>query len=198
KVCYLGVDTEAFKPRACPAEPMVLSVGALTANKGHDFLLQGISRLPEQMRPPLVIITNQDDPRERRYLETMAEELNVCMQVRGIVRASDELSEWYSRSTITGYTPILEPLGLVPLEAAACEASAVGVREGGVRETIVDGLTGLLTEREPELLADALNDLLSHPEKRAEMGRQGRLRVQQNWTWDITAARAEYYLQAAV
>ena len=196
-VCYLGVDTEAFRPMACQSEYMVLSVGALTANKGHDFLLQGISRLPIQSRPPLVIITNQDDPRERRYLEGLAEQLNVRLEIRGIVRASDELSEWYSRSTVTGYTPVLEPLGLVPLEAAACEASVVGIREGGVRETIVDSVTGLLTERDPESLAEALNDFLSQPDKRAEMGRQGRLRAQQHWTWDITAAQAERYLQAA-
>jgi glycosyltransferase involved in cell wall biosynthesis len=196
-VCYLGVDTEAFQPIACQPEYMILSVGALTANKGYDFLIEGISRLPSQSRPPLVIISNQDDPREREYLEGLAGRLNVRLQIRGIIRESDELSEWYSRCTVTAYTPVLEPLGLVPLESAACEKSAVGVREGGVRETIVDGVTGLLADRDPDALAEALNDLLSHPDKRAEMGRQGRLRAQQHWSWDSTTAQTERCLGAA-
>jgi glycosyltransferase involved in cell wall biosynthesis len=197
KVCYLGVDTEAFQPRAGQPEQMILAVGALTANKGYDLLIAGIARLPAHMQLPLVIISNQIDPREKQYLERMAEQLDVRLQIRDIVHNSQDLSEWYSRCTITGYTPVLEPLGLVPLEAAACEAPVIGVREGGVRETIVDGITGLLTERDPETLANGLNDLLAHPDRRAEMGRQGRLRVQQHWTWDITTAQVERCLRTA-
>jgi glycosyltransferase involved in cell wall biosynthesis len=196
-VCYLGVDVETFRPVACQPEHMVLSVGALTAVKGHDLLIEGISRLPLQSRPPLVIISNQDDPRERRYLECLAEQAGVQLSIRSIIRDPSELSEWYSRCTVTGYTPILEPLGLVPLEAAACESPVVGVREGGIRETIVDGMTGLLVERDPEAVADALNDLLLHPDVRAEMGRRGRLQVQWHWTWDITIAQVERGLNTA-
>ena len=66
-----------------------------------------------------------------------------------------------------------------------------------MRETIVDGVTGLLTERKPEALADALNGLLLHPDRRAEMGRQGRIRVQHYWTWDITTAQVERGLSTA-
>ncbi len=196
-VCYLGVDTEAFRPIACQPDYMILSVGALTANKGYDFLIEGISRLPPQSRPPLAIVSNQDDPRERQYLEGLAVRRNVRLQIRGIIRESDELSEWYSRCTVTAYTPVLEPLGLVPLESAACEKPVVGVREGGVRETIVDGETGLLVERNPESLADALNALLSHPDQRVEMGRTGRLRAQQHWSWDSTTAQIERCLSTA-
>jgi len=197
-VCYLGVDTEVFHPRACQPENMILAVGALTAIKGYDLLIEGISRLPPQSRPPLVIVSNQDDPRERQYLAHLAEQLDVRLQIRDIVRDSEDLSEWYSRCMVTGYTPVLEPLGLVPLESAACEKPVVGVREGGVRETVVDGMTGLLADRDPEAVADALHDLLSHPDKRAEMGRRGRFRVQQHWTWDITTAHVERCLSAAV
>jgi glycosyltransferase involved in cell wall biosynthesis len=89
EVCYLGVDTEAFQPIACQPEYMILSVGALTANKGYDLLIEGISRLPLQSRPPLVIISNQDDPRERQYLERLAEQVDVRLQIRSIVRDSE-------------------------------------------------------------------------------------------------------------
>ena len=196
-VCYLGVDAEAFQPRACQPEHMMLAVGALTANKGYDLLIEGIARLPASTQLPLVIISNQNDPRERQYLELLAEQHNVRLDIRDIVQGSETLSEWYSRAAVTGYTPDLEPLGLVPLEAAACEKPVVGVREGGVRETVVDGLTGLLADRDPEAVAAAVNELLSQPDRGAKMGRQGRLRVQKHWSWDITTAQVERYLRAA-
>lgn len=196
-VCYLGVDTEVFCPTACQPEHMVLSVGTIAPSKGYDLLIEGIARLPLHSRPPLVIISNQDEPRERQYLERLAAQVGVQLKIQGIISDPGELSKWYSRCTVTGYTPILEPLGLVPLEAAACEAPVIGVREGGVRETIVDGRTGLLIERDPEALAAALNDLLPNPGRRAEMGRQGRRHVQQHWTWDSTIAHVECGLSTA-
>lgn len=195
-VCYLGVDSEEFKPLPCSKENLVLAVGTLNPIKGYDLLVEGISRLPAQSRPALVIISNFADSREKSFLDGMASELGVRLSVEPIINEPRELAGWYSRAAVTGYTPVLEPLGLVALESMACETPVIGVREGGVRETVMDGCTGLLVERDPDDLADGLSYLLSHPDKAAEMGRRGRAWVQEKWTWDRSVGKVEAALMA--
>jgi len=194
-VCYLGVDLQEFQPISCSRENMVLSVGTVNPIKGHDLLIQAIGRLPDRNRPSLVIISNFSDGRERAYLEQLADQHKVCLQIKPIINDSSELATWYSRARVTGYTPVLEPLGLVSLESMACGTPLVGVREGGVRETVVDGVTGRLADRDPAAVAEALNDLLSHPAKAAEMGRQGRAWVEQQWSWLHTVNKVEQALE---
>ena len=79
----------------------------------------------------------------------------------------------------------------------ACGTSVVGVREGGVQETVVDGYTGLLTDRDPRQFAAAVQHLLMNPNVALEYGRNGRDYVQCHWTWDKAVATLESYLLAA-
>ena len=196
-VCYLGVDAEAFQPVDCERERIVLSVGTINRIKGHDLLLKALARLPQSERPGLVIISNFGEEREKAYLKELAERYGVYLRIRPIINESRELATWYSRALVTGYTPVLEPLGLVALESMACETPVVGVREGGVRETVLDGVTGRLVDRDPEAVAEALRDLLDDRDQAAEMGRRGRTWVTTHWTWDQTAAKVEKALAKA-
>ncbi|HAX05322.1 MAG TPA: glycosyl transferase, partial [Acidimicrobiaceae bacterium] len=80
--------------------------------------------------------------------------------------------------------------GLVALEAAACGTAVVASNVGGLRDNVADGITGLLVnERDPELFAAAVDQLLDDSEMRCEMGRQGALRASLN-SWDLGAANA--------
>lgn len=191
EVCYLGVDTEEFKPIPSAKENFILAVGTLNPIKGYDLLVKGVSRLPAQSRPAVVIISNFADSREKSYLDRLAGDLGVQLSVKPIINEPRELAAWYSRAAATGYTPVLEPLGLVALESMACETAVVGVREGGVRETVLDGITGVLVERDPDDLANGLRYLLSDSGRAAEMGRQGRAWVQENWTWERSVSKVE-------
>lgn len=196
QVCYLGVDAGTFRPLPFPKEAIVLSVGALVPTKGYDLLINGIGRLPSPIRPRLVIVSNFVQVLEKKYLEHLAEDRQVVLHVKPLI-SDGELASWYSRSQFTGYTPVLEPLGLVPLESMACETPVVGVREGGVRETVVDGVTGRLVERDPDALAGAMNELLLNPELASEMGRNGRSWVQERWSWETTTRTLERLLAEA-
>lgn len=70
-----------------------------------------------------------------------------------------------------------ESLTLTAIEMAACGLPVVASRLDGLVEAVVDGKTGILFGTgDPEALADALEDLLDHPEKAALMGRNGRER----------------------
>jgi starch synthase len=91
---------------------------------------------------------------------------------------------------------IYEPLGIVNLEAMACETAVVASDVGGIPEVVVDGVTGWLVhydEREPEQfeqgLSDAVNRLLRDAATAAAMGRAGRARAVDEFGWSTVAGR---------
>ncbi|RMF34800.1 MAG: glycosyltransferase family 1 protein [Chloroflexi bacterium] len=196
RVCPHGVDTEQFRPLDLPRDGTVLSVGALTPNKGFDFLIEGIARIADGRRPSLLIISNYAESQERAYLEALAAERGVSVTFRTGV-SNEELVAAYNRAALVAYTPVREPLGLVPLEAMACGTPVVGVREGGVPETVRHGETGLLVERRPEALAQAIRRLLEDPALARQMGERGRRYVCEQWGWEQAVAALEEHLRAA-
>ena len=90
----------------------------------------------------------------------------------------------------------MEPFGFVPLEAAACGVPTVGVREAGVRETILDGETGLLVERDADAVAGAIAALLSDSARRDRLGAQALAHVQAHWTWPRSGEVLEAHFRA--
>jgi phosphatidylinositol alpha-1,6-mannosyltransferase len=81
-----------------------------------------------------------------------------------------------------------EGFGIVFLEAAAAGLPSVAGRSGGSHEAVVDGETGFVVDG-PSDAARALVDLLDHPERRVEMGREARRRAVEHFEYDALAAR---------
>ena len=191
RICYHGVDTTCFYPMPNVAgQDYVLSVGAIAPTKGFDFLVKSIGSLPEASRPPLKLVGNVEREGERQRLEHLAWQYAVNLSFE-IGVDQETLVRRYNQAALVAYAPHNEPFGLVPLEAMACGTLVIGVGEGGVRETIIDGVTGVIVDRNPQKMADALASALSCPEKAGQLGRQGREYVQKNWTWDRPVATLE-------
>jgi len=108
-----------------------------------------------------------------------------------------QLAAEYNQARLCVYAPHAEPFGLVPLEAMACATPIVAIGEGGVLETVVDGVTGRLVARDPDKFANAVLALLGEPARVEQYGRQAREHILQNWTWESASARIETYLLAA-
>jgi len=195
QVCSHGIDTTAFRPLGLPRDGFVLSVGALTPNKGFDTIIAGLGRVPKEQRPSLMIISNYAEAQERAYLEELAAIQSVELTLRTDV-GDEALVNAYNRAAIVAYAPVREPLGLVPLEAMACGTPVVGVREGGVAETVRHGETGLLVERRPEDVASALERLLDSPALSRELGQAGRRVVETEWDWTRAIRSLEEHLAA--
>jgi glycosyltransferase involved in cell wall biosynthesis len=191
RVLYLGVDAEVFR-RVCDREEgLVVSVGRVMPHKGYDFLIRSVAAI--EPKPRLVIACDAVDAWERKYLQELAGSLSVELEIRERI-SEDELVELYSRASVTALTAILEPFGLSALESMACETPVVAVREGGFRESVVHGETGLLTERTVGAFSASLEKLLKGPGLAEEMGRKGREHVKERWSWDASGRALESIL----
>jgi len=196
-VSYHGVDAERFRPVDGSRKDYVLSVGSLTPLKGFDFLIQSLGTIEPRLRPRLLIASNFENPPERAYLLTLAEQCNVDLDLLG--RVSDEkLAELYAHAILTAYAPVREPFGLVPLESMACATPVVGVEEGGIPESVIHDRTGLLAERDARAFGGAIAALLEAPERRDALGANGRRNVVERWTWSqAVQSLAGHLTQAA-
>jgi spore coat protein SA len=70
----------------------------------------------------------------------------------------------------------------------------VAVREAGPCETVVDGETGFLRERDADALAEAVARLLEDEDLRERMGRAGREHAVRRWTWDRSVEQLDELL----
>jgi glycosyltransferase involved in cell wall biosynthesis len=196
RICYLGVDTERFQPLHLPKESFVLSVGAVRPNKGFDFLLHSLSHINEGQRPHLLIVTNFVIPEERKYLEELSNQLGVKIEFQVLI-PEEKLVQTYNRAILTLYAPILEPFGFVPIESMACGTPVVAINEGGIRESVQNRCTGLLTERDPQQFAEAVAALLKDKGRRTAFGAAGRDHVVENWRWERCITEIEKHLLLA-
>ncbi len=177
----LGVDSEAFRPGTAPRSDYVLSVGMIVPAKGYDFLIESLGLVDPDRRPRLVIVGNVADPREVAYLEQLAAQQGVRLDLRVMVDHGT-LLDLYQRARCTVYVPVMESFGLVPLESMACGTPVIGICEGGVRETVLDGRTGLLVERDPSQLAAAVERLRTDDGLATHLAETARREVVERWS----------------
>jgi glycosyltransferase involved in cell wall biosynthesis len=158
-----------------------------------DFLIESLGYIPEIKRPSLKIACNSVNDNEREYICSLADRLDVDLHIL-IDQNTEQLARLYNEASLCVYAPVLEPFGLVPLESMSCGTPVVGVREGGVQESISHEVTGLLIERNPRIFGEAIQNLLSNPELISEYGRRSRAHVTENWTWNRSFLELEQYL----
>jgi starch synthase len=106
--------------------------------------------------------------------------------------AKPEVIQLYSHATVFACPSVYEPFGIINLEAMACETAVVASGVGGILEVVVDGETGILVPpSDPDALAAALNDVVADPAKATAMGKAGRQRVEDQFSWAAVARKTE-------
>ncbi|WP_136611593.1 glycogen synthase [Sinomonas albida] len=188
----LGID---------PEKPSVVFVGRNTRQKGVPYLLRAAAKLPADVQLVLCLGA-ADTPELARETAALidglkAEREGVVLIERMLPRA--ELIQVLSHATAFACPSIYEPLGIVNLEAMACGAAVVATATGGIPEVVDHGSTGLLvpieqvsdgtgTPLDPDKFvtdfAAALTEVVSDPARAREMGEAGRVRAEQNFSWD--------------
>lgn len=193
-VCYLGVDADHFTNQNKRRERFVVSLGGLTLNKNVEFLVKSVGKVPFSVRPQLVLIANTVDSTYWNRIQNLAAQTQVAIELKH--RISDtEIVDVLNRAMVMLYAPRLEPFGYAPLEANACGTPVIAVAEGGVRETIRDGVNGILVDHEPESMAGAIELLMRDDELHSRLSAQAEYLVRSIWSLESSIDRLERRLR---
>ncbi len=172
-----------------PGEPgMILTVGRLIARKGHAYLIEAMTQLTSA-NAHLVIV---GEGHERPELERHVHALHLEDRVTFAGRVSDaELQRHYQACQVFVLPAIVdssgdtEMLGMVSLEAMRYGKPVVATRVGGVADIVQDGATGLLVEqRNPAMLAAAIDRLLADPALADTLGQAGYCFARDHFSWE--------------
>jgi glycosyltransferase involved in cell wall biosynthesis len=203
-----GVDLELFTPDGPvaprdPATRRLLVVGRLVPRKGVADAVRVCALLPEDVE--LVVAGGPEvqylaaDPEASRLL-ALAEDLSVRDRVHFVGRvARPDLPALVRSADVVVCLPWYEPFGIVPLESMASGVPVVGSAVGGLMDTVVDDVTGLLVPpRRPEAAARAIRALLDDTTVRRRMAICARARAE-NYSWQAVARLTEAtYRRASV
>ena len=215
-VVHNGIDTVDWAPSVDPDRvrshgvdpdrPSVVFVGRITRQKGLPLFLRACAALPPDVQ--IVLCAGAPDtPEIMAEVEGLVGSLRASRS--GVVWIPEMLPRADVVALLTAATAfacpsIYEPLGIVNLEAMACETAVVATATGGIPEVVVDGSTGVLvpieqatdgtgTPLDPDQyvadFAAALLSVVSDPARAAEMGRAGRARAIADFSWAAIAER---------
>jgi alpha-maltose-1-phosphate synthase len=207
-VIHNGIDTQLYSPSAetdaltrygiDPDRPSAVFVGRITRQKGVRHLLHAAERFAPDVQ--LVLCAGAPDTPEIAAETTAAVE-HLSATRSGVVwihdmLPRDQLTQLLTHATVFVCPSVYEPLGIVNLEAMACETAVVASAVGGIPEVVADGLTGTLvphhavtTEEFEDGLAEAVNALCADPGRAAAMGKAGRERAVHEFSWETIAHR---------
>ncbi|GII57413.1 glycosyl transferase family 1 [Planotetraspora thailandica] len=211
-VIHNGIDTEEYAPShgteallrhgIDPARPYVVFVGRITRQKGLVHLLHAARSFDPGAQ--LVLCAGAPDtPEIAAEVTGLVEGLSAARD--GVVWIREmlprpEVIQILTHAAVFVCPSVYEPMGIVNLEAMACETAVVATATGGIPEVVADGSTGLLVPIEqgpdgephdPDMFAAAIaervNGLLRDPELAATMGKAGRRRAVEHFSWRAIA-----------
>ncbi len=215
-VVHNGIDTSVYAPDHDTDvlerlgldldRPMLLYVGRITRQKGLPHLLDAVAHLDDDVQ--VVLCAGSPDTAE--IGREVADGIATLEAQRGGITWVEEMLprpdvvQLLTHADVFVCPSIYEPMGIVNLEAMACETAVVASAVGGIPEVVADGETGTLvafeagddqygTPRDPagfaRDLAAVIDAIVGDPGRAAAMGEAGRRRAVEHFSWDAIAGR---------
>ena len=198
-----GVDVDRFKPTTDPvllaelgiSGPYAIFVGRITRQKGLAHLLRAWQNVPTEYG--LVLAAGSPDE------EIIGNEVKALIKELQKTRPNviwipdmlphEKLCALLTAADLFVCPSIYEPLGIVNLEAMACETAVLATRVGGIPEVVSDGTTGKLVNYSgdgaalEDDLAAAIIELMKEPALLKQYGEAGRMRAAAEFGWPAVA-----------
>jgi len=197
-----GIDTDHFAPHPGATElrnslglldkKVIVSVGRLVHRKGQDTLIAALPEILHRHPTAHILLVGEGPYREHLQKLVAKHKVESAITFIGKIQYSDlpryisagDIFAMPSRSRLAGLE--VEGLGIVYLEASACELPVIAGRSGGAPDAVLEGVTGITVDgTKPTEIAAAVVSLFDNAEASREMGRAGRGWIQSNWRWQI-------------
>ena len=218
-VVHNGIDTDLYRPDPDtsvldrfgidPDRPYVVFVGRITRQKGIAHLIAAAERFDDDVT--LVLCASSPDTPEIGVETSSAiARLRDRRGAGSVVWIEEHLDRpsvigLLTHARVFACPSVYEPLGIVNLEAMACETAVVASAVGGIPEVVDDGVTGLLVPYDPaeprafeHAFADAVNVLVADPQRTRAMGLAGRARAIAEFGWQAIATQTVGVYEAAL
>jgi glycogen synthase len=210
-VIYNGIDPDEYVPTESPEvlekyginpdKPFVLFVGRITRQKGIIHLVNAIQHLD----PDTQVVLCAGAPDTQDIAAEMSQAVDRAREgfdgniiwIQEMISTEEKIA-LYSHARVFCCPSIYEPFGIINLEAMACETPVVASEVGGMKEIIIPGETGTLVPLEQQTespfeatepdafakdLGAAINELVQDEKRCDAMGKAGRQRVLNTFSW---------------
>jgi glycosyltransferase involved in cell wall biosynthesis len=196
RLIHSGIDPHGFERVSNESfghdgEMIIGCLAALEERKGCRFLLEAAALL--KARGCRLRYQIAGDGPLRDQLGQQAARLGLRDEVRFVGFVADTAA-FLAKVDLFAMPSLSEGLGVAALEAMAAGKAVVATNVGGLAESVLDGVTGILVPpRDPAAIADAIARLVRSPSLAKEMGRQGREHVMKHFTLEQMALQNETY-----
>lgn len=188
KLWSRGIDCQQYTPKnndhevreryGITAPLLLLYVGRIAPEKDIQTLALAMQQLPESMQSQVHWLVVGDGP----LLPEMRAQAPYNVTFTGY-KHGDELAQLYASADLFVFPSSTETFGNVVLEAMASGLPVLAVNEGGVKDLVTPGRTGIIVEpRCPDAFIREICAYVEHPQKLAAMGHEGRqLALGRSW-----------------
>ncbi|MFZ5366045.1 MAG: glycosyltransferase family 4 protein [Patescibacteria group bacterium] len=192
---YPATNPNIYKPKGRKRN-YIFTISRLDKQKNIDILIKAFSRLPPKIKNQYQLLIGGQGNEKARLTELVLE-LGLENKVKFLGEVIEkDLPLYYAEAKIVIFLGENEPFGLVPVEAMACGTPLVALKSGGVRESVIDGETGvLLDSKDEKKLAVTVEKLLFDKHFLNNLSRKARRHVLKNFSWDKTADKIYNFFQ---
>ena len=185
-----GIDTQLFKPdpQAKPAPNVIMATASADAPlKGLNYLLKAVAQLRDDgCRVKLLLLGKLKEDGETARL---IRHLGIGEQIEPHRELpAEEVAALYQRACLAVVPSVYEGFGLPAAEAMASGVPVIAT-DGGALPEVVGDAGVIVPARDVDALAKAMKRLLGNPAERAELARQGRARILEQFSWQAAAER---------
>ena len=191
---YNGIDTEEFTPLDdVPKVPfrLMCTASADQPLKGLKYLLKAVAAIRNDYPELSLLVVGKVNP--GGYTENLLARLginDIVQFVSGIT--TEQLVRHYNEAEVVVCPSLYEGFGLPAGEAMACGTAVISSSGGALPEVVGDAGV-VVPAGDVDALANAIRDLLDHPDKRSQLGFAGRKRILDTFCWNLAAQQFTTY-----
>jgi glycosyltransferase involved in cell wall biosynthesis len=202
RTLYSGVDCSAMvssegdddvrAQHGVPREALLLgTVANLLPLKGYEVMLDALPAILSAMPAVHYLIIGGGGAEYCARLKAITVERGIAERVH-FAGFQESVGSYLSALDLYVHPSLKEAFGLAVVEAMAMGKAVVATTVGGLPEVVAQGETGLLVPSgDAESLAETVVSLLQDPVRRERMGRNGKARVQEQFSLDVSIMQME-------